>query len=184
MVAYVGSRGVHQPFRVDDARIFIPGKTSAGYLWPKVDVFGNFYTPQCNATDPNGPPDPDPPYVSPRIPTTRIMAQFVECSIIGRSYFNALELQLAKRNESRPFRYQGTYTWARALTLGSANSGRRRICGNAISSLHFFDMKLNRAPSDFNVGRTFVVTARGTFPHPSHFPDRESGSPLAVGNSV
>src|SRR5712691_1952944 len=29
MVAYVGSRGVHQPFRVDDANLVIPTKTSA-----------------------------------------------------------------------------------------------------------------------------------------------------------
>src|SRR6266567_4623933 len=45
MVAYVGSSGVHQPFRVDDANLVIPTKTSAGYLWPKVDVFGNTYVP-------------------------------------------------------------------------------------------------------------------------------------------
>src|SRR2546425_11528048 len=34
MVAYVGSRGVHQPFRVDDANLVIPTKTSLGYVWP------------------------------------------------------------------------------------------------------------------------------------------------------
>ncbi|MEO8726397.1 MAG: TonB-dependent receptor, partial [Acidobacteriaceae bacterium] len=34
MVAYIGSRGIHQPFRVDDADIVLPTKTSAGYLWP------------------------------------------------------------------------------------------------------------------------------------------------------
>jgi len=40
MVAYVGSRGVHQPFRVDEA-IHHSTKTSGGYLWPQVDVNGN-----------------------------------------------------------------------------------------------------------------------------------------------
>src|ERR1700730_5246394 len=33
MVGYVGSRGVHEPFRVDDADIVLPTKTSAGYLY-------------------------------------------------------------------------------------------------------------------------------------------------------
>ena len=48
MVAYVGSRGVHQPFRVDEADLVIPTKTSAGYLWPQVDVNGNLTTrAQC-----------------------------------------------------------------------------------------------------------------------------------------
>ena len=37
MVAYVGSRGVHQPFKVDETDLVIPTKTSAGYLWPQVD---------------------------------------------------------------------------------------------------------------------------------------------------
>jgi hypothetical protein len=55
MVGYVGSRGVHEPFRVDDADIVLPTKTSAGYLYPKVDVLGNvFVAGQCNQTDPNG----------------------------------------------------------------------------------------------------------------------------------
>src|SRR5437588_723168 len=32
MIAYVGSRGIHQPFRVDDADMVLPTKTSAGYV--------------------------------------------------------------------------------------------------------------------------------------------------------
>src|SRR5438445_8020158 len=54
MVAYVGSRGVHQPYRLDDASLVIPTATSAGYLWPQVDVLGNIFTPQCSQTDPSG----------------------------------------------------------------------------------------------------------------------------------
>src|SRR5438094_10467089 len=34
MVSYVGLRGVHQRFRVDDANLTIRTKTSAGYVWP------------------------------------------------------------------------------------------------------------------------------------------------------
>ncbi len=167
MVAYVGSRGVHQPFRVDDARIFIPGKTSAGYLWPKVDVFGNFFTPQCNATDPNGLPDPDPPVcVSPDPNNTNygsVRGMFYE----GRSYFNALELQLAKRM-SHGFQVQGTYTWGKSIDTSSATVAGDAF-GNSISSLHFFDMKLNRAPSDFNVGRTLVVNGTWDIPTAKSF---------------
>ncbi len=33
-VGYVGSRGVHQLFRVEDADIVLPSLTSQGYLWP------------------------------------------------------------------------------------------------------------------------------------------------------
>src|SRR2546429_10003244 len=33
-IGYVGSRGVHQPFRVEDADIVLPSLTPQGYLWP------------------------------------------------------------------------------------------------------------------------------------------------------
>jgi len=52
--AYVGSRGVHQPFRVDEADLIIPTKTSAGYLWPQVDVNGNL----ISGPNAGNPPDP------------------------------------------------------------------------------------------------------------------------------
>ena len=34
IVGYVGSRGVHQPFRSHDADVVRPSLTRAGYLWP------------------------------------------------------------------------------------------------------------------------------------------------------
>jgi len=80
----------------------------------------------------------------------------------GRSYFNALELQLAKRM-SHGFQVQGTYTWGKSIDTSSATVAGDAF-GNSISSLHFFDMKLNRAPSDFNVGRTLVVNGTWDIP--------------------
>src|SRR6202163_3412614 len=54
LIAYVGSRGIHQPYRPDDADIVIPKLSSAGYLFPKVDALGNLFTPTCNQLDPEG----------------------------------------------------------------------------------------------------------------------------------
>ncbi len=34
MIGYVGSRGVHMPYRTEDADMVIPTLTPAGYLWP------------------------------------------------------------------------------------------------------------------------------------------------------
>jgi len=134
MVAYVGSRGVHQPFRVDEANLALPIKTSAGYLWPQNDVninqnFGS------------------------------IRGMFYQ----GRSYFNALETQLAKRM-SHGFQVQGTFTWSKSVDTSSATLAGDAF-GNSISSLDWFDMKLTRGLSDFNVGRTIVLN--GTWEVPS-----------------
>jgi outer membrane receptor protein involved in Fe transport len=140
MIAYVGSRGVHQPFRVDEANLVLPAKTSAGYVWP-FDAGGN-------------PLDPlNTHYGS-------IRGMFYQ----GRSYYNAMELQLAKRM-SHGFQVQGTFTWGKSTDTSSATVAGDAF-GNSISSLDWFDMKLTRGLSDFNVGRTFVVNGTWDLPSP------------------
>jgi hypothetical protein len=164
MVAYVGSRGIHQPFRVDEADLVIPTKTSAGYLWPQVDALGNVFTPQCNQLDPNG---SDPLQCGP--PST-INANFGSIRGMfyqGRSYFNALELQLARRM-SHGFQMQGTFTWGKSMDTSSATLAGDAF-GNSISSLNWFDMRLTRGLSDFNVGRTLVLNGTWDIPTAKSF---------------
>ena len=141
MVAYVGSRGIHQPFKVDEADLVIPTKTPYGYLWPQVDINGNLTTGP-NAGNP--PSTINPNYGS-------IRGLFYE----GHSYYNALEAQLSKRL-SRGFQVQGVFTWAKSMDTSSASVAGDTF-GNSISSLHWFDMRLSRGLSDFNVDKTLVV---------------------------
>jgi hypothetical protein len=135
MVAYVGSRGVHQPFRVDDANLALPTLTPSGYVWPVDasilnDNFGS------------------------------IRGMFYD----GHSYFNALETQLAKRL-SHGFQVQGAFTWGKSMDTSSATVAGDSF-GNSISSLHWFDPRLSRALSDFNVGRTLVINGTWELPKP------------------
>jgi len=153
MVAYVGSRGVHQPFKVDEADLVIPPKTPQGYLWPQVDIGGNL------TTGPNAGSPPNP--INPNFGSIRGI--FYE----GHSYYNALELQLAKRM-SHGLQVQGTYTWGKSMDTSSASVAGDTF-GNSISSLHWFDMRLSRGLSDFNVGRTFVVNGTWELPTPKSF---------------
>jgi hypothetical protein len=148
MVAYVGSRGVHQPFRVDEANLQLPIVTSAGYLWPQVDVNGNL------TSGPNAGTAPTPLNVN----FSSIRGMFYK----GRSYYNALETQLAKRM-SHGFQAQGTFTWAKSIDTSSATLAGDAF-GNSISSLHYFDTRLTRGLSDFNVGRTLVLNANWEVP--------------------
>jgi outer membrane receptor protein involved in Fe transport len=148
MVAYVGSRGVHQPFRVDEADLVIPIKTSAGYVWPQVDINGNL------TSGPNA--GSAPLTINPNFGSIRGM--FYQ----GRSYYNALEVQLAKRM-SHGFQMQGTYTWGKNIDTNSATLAGDAF-GNSISSLNWFDTKLTRGLADFNVGRTLVVNGTWEVP--------------------
>jgi len=143
MAAYVGSRGVHQPFRVDEANLVIPTKTSAGYVWP--------FNPDGSPFDP----------INTNFGSIRGM--FYQ----GRSYFNALELQLAKRM-SHGFQMQGTFTWGKSIDTSSATLAGDAF-GNSISSLDWFDMKLTRGLSDFNVGRTLVINGTWEVPTAKSF---------------
>jgi len=150
MVAYVGSRGVHQPFRVDEANLVLPTKTSVGYLWPQVDASGNL------TTGPNAGNPPNP--INPNFGSIRGM--FYK----GHSSYNAFEAQLAKRM-SHGLQVQGTYTWSKSIDTSSASVAGDTF-GNSISSLPWFDLRLNRGLSDFNVGRTFVLNGTWEVPSP------------------
>src|SRR5215469_8576480 len=125
MLAYVGSRGIHQPFKVDEADLVIPTLTQYGYLWPQVDGNGNL------VSGPNSGNQPNP--INPNYGSVRGI--FYE----GHSYYNALEAQLAKRM-SHGFQVQGTYTWGKSMDTSSASVAGDTF-GNSISSLHWFDMR-------------------------------------------
>ena len=148
LVAYVGSRGIHQPFRVDDANLVLPTKTSAGYLFPQVDIDGNL------TTGPNAGSPPD--TVNPHFGSVRGLFY------VGHSSYNALETQIAKRM-SHGLQLQGTFTWSKSIDTNSASVAGDTF-GNSISSLHWFDTRLSRGLSDFNVGRTFVLNGEWEVP--------------------
>jgi hypothetical protein len=150
LVAYVGSRGVHQPFRVDEANRVLPTKTPYGYLYPQVDINGNL-TSGPNAGNP-------PALLNPNFGSVR--ALFYN----GHSSYNALETQVAKRM-SHGVQLQGTFTWSKSIDTSSASVAGDTF-GNSISSLDWFDLKLSRGLSDFNVGRTFVVNGTWEVPSP------------------
>ncbi|HLJ13111.1 MAG TPA: TonB-dependent receptor [Bryobacteraceae bacterium] len=166
MAAYVGSRGVHMPFRVDEADLVIPTKLASGrYLWPQTDVLGNIFSTAngCTATDPNA---TDPGICAPPDPINTHYGSVRGMFYQGRSYYNALELQ-ASRKMSRGFQLQGVFTWAKSMDTSSATVAGDAFA-NSISSLNWFDMSLSRALSDFNVGRTFVLNGTWDAPTPKN----------------
>jgi hypothetical protein len=140
MVAYVGSRGVHLPYRIDDANYSLPTLTPLGDIW----------VPGGNGTQINK-------YFS------SIHGMFYQ----SRSYYNTLELQIAKRM-SHGLQLQGVYTWAKSMDTNSATVAGDAF-QNSISSLDWFDVRLTRGLSDFNIGRTLVINGTWDVPTPKSF---------------
>jgi hypothetical protein len=74
---------------------------------------------------------------------------------VGSSFFDALEVGIQKRM-SRGLQLQGSYTWGRSIDTSSATVTGDAFT-NTIASPLWFDQKLNRGLSDFNVSRTLVI---------------------------
>jgi outer membrane receptor protein involved in Fe transport len=142
LVGYVGSHGVHQPFRSDDANIVLPILTSAGYVWP-------FQRPT----------DASPPQrINPNVGDIRYQ------NWGGSSSYNALETAITKRM-SHGLEIQGSFTWSKSIDNNSGALAGDTFT-NSISSLPWFNLALDRAASDFNVGRTLVISGTWQVPHP------------------
>jgi len=154
MVGYVGSRGVHEPFRVDDADIVLPTlMPGVGYLYPQVDVNGNQCIPntQCGSTTGNAPPKINPNY-----------GQIHYLAYEGNSYYHALEVAVQKA-VSHGLQFQTSFTWGKSIDTGSA-AGHGDQFSNSISSLPGYDLRLLRARSDFDIKRTLVISLNWAIP--------------------
>jgi hypothetical protein len=141
LVGYVGSRGVHQPFRADDVNVVLPTLTSAGYLWPNPQGSGN-------TINPNG-------------DVRGLMWS-------GGSNYHALQVGVNK-NLSHGFRAQGSFTFAKSIDTSSATLVGDAF-GNSVSSLSWFDLRLDRGLSDFDIRRVLVMNLTWDVPGPKGAP--------------
>jgi hypothetical protein len=128
MVGYVGSRGVHQPFRVEDVDIVLPVLTAEGYLWP---------SPAGNGTRLN-------------LNAGRITAGFWSSD----SYYDALDVQIKKKMGRGSL--GGSYTWGKSIDTSSGSLVGDEY-SNSISSPLFFNPRLNRGLSDFNIAQNLEI---------------------------
>ncbi|MBZ5697662.1 MAG: carboxypeptidase regulatory-like domain-containing protein [Acidobacteriia bacterium] len=141
-LGYVGSHGVHNPFRIDDTNIVLPTLTSAGYLWPSPVGSGTLLNPNYG--------------------------QIRSMWWAGSSLYHALELGVTKQM-SKGLLIRGSFTWSKSIDDSSSTVAGDAFA-NSPSSLHWanatggLDLKQNRGLSDFNVGRTLVIAGTWQVP--------------------
>jgi hypothetical protein len=143
-IGYVGSHGVHMPLRIDEMNQVVPTLTSAGYLYP---------SPNCTYTQT---PNPACVTVNPNFGSLRGL--FYD----GSSTYNALEVGVTK-TMSHGLQFQTSFTWGKSMD-DSSGTGFADQFSNGISSESWFDNRLLRAVSDYNVGKTVVVSASWQVP--------------------
>jgi hypothetical protein len=135
-IGYIGSHGVHQPFRTDEFDNVTPQLTSAGYLVP------------VNGTT-----------LNPNFGTIQGVV------FNNTSSFNALEVGIQKRL-SHGLRAQGSFTWGKSLDDNSATGFGDQFSNTVNALWNWFDPKTTRGLSDFDVARTLVLNLTWDVPGP------------------
>ena len=128
-IGYVGSRGVHLPYRIDNIDMVLPTLTSTGYVFPP--------TATSTTLNPN---------------FGRINSTLWQAS----SFYHALQTDVAKR-VSHGIELHGAYTWGKSIDTLSATAADDAFPNGLFNQL-FFDQRTTRGPSDFNVAQTLVLS--------------------------
>ncbi len=137
-IGYVGSRGVHLPYRVDNIDMVLPTLPQAGYVFPP--------TATSQTLNPN----------FGRIDSTLWQAN---------SFYDALQADFAKR-VSRGIQFHAAYTWGKSIDTLSATEADDAFPNGLFNQL-FFDQRTSRGLSDFNVAQTFVLNFTWEVPSPA-----------------
>ena len=166
MIAYVGSRSVHNLLQTDDSSMVLPTKTPEGYLWP---CTRSSFDPQCTASgvlanqgNPAGIALVLNPTLNPnfgRIPATLWNSDGI---------YHALELQFQKRTR-HGLSGEISYTYGRTIDSASGSTDGDQF-RNGLSSLFFFDSRIRRGPSDFNQTHNLVVSYSWEIPSSKDLP--------------
>jgi hypothetical protein len=141
LVGYVGSRGVHLPASFNDVDIVLPKRTPQGYLFPSPVGSGTTVNPN--------------------------FGDIGSIFYVGNSYYHALEVGIQERM-SHGIEFQSSFTWGKSIDTSSA-SGIGDQFSNSIGSLPWYDLRSIRGLSDFNIGRTLVISATWQIPSPRSF---------------
>jgi Carboxypeptidase regulatory-like domain/TonB-dependent Receptor Plug Domain len=136
-VGYVGSRGVHLPYRLDNINMVLPTLTPAGYLYP---------LPATSQTlNPN---------------FGRLTAMIWQAN----SFYDALQADLTKK-VTRGIEFHVAYTWGKSIDTLSATVADDSFPNGVFNQL-FFDQRTSRGLSDFNVAQDLVVSYTWDLPSP------------------
>lgn len=153
-VGYVGKRGVHMVTKTEEPDIVEPTFTSAGWLWP-----GPFGAPGVDTSAQR---------INPNYGSMRGTYWF------GDADYHGLVTDIQKRM-SHGFYLRGSFTWAKSLDDTSTTQDGDSFT-NSIGFPDLFDTtgapdptfykKLWYARSDFNIGRTLIISGVWDIPGP------------------
>jgi len=157
-LGYVGSHGVHLPYREDNSDMVLPTLTSAGYLWPIPNTAPAAQSGNC--ADGSAPASTGCPWPTLNPNFGRIPATLWQAS----SRYDAMQVDVTKRL-SRGIQFHAAYTWGKSIDTLSATESNDAFPNGMLNQL-FFDPRTTRGLSDFNVAETIVLNFTWQLPAP------------------
>ncbi|PYT99120.1 MAG: hypothetical protein DMG38_13170 [Acidobacteria bacterium] len=175
-VAYAGSRGIHNPFQLDDINTVFPAKSSAGWLFPVVPNSGSSPNDPVVCSQPLAFP---PQGVCGNIvgtPTSIVPERLINGNVAAiqttlwqsMSYYNALQVQVEKRM-SHGLQILSSFTWGRTMDTSSGSFAGDNFSADLSPTIPWWDLRIVRGLSDFNVSRNLTIDALWDVPVPKSF---------------
>jgi Carboxypeptidase regulatory-like domain/TonB dependent receptor/TonB-dependent Receptor Plug Domain len=163
MVAYAGSRGIHNPFQTDTLNTCYPTKTSAGWLFPIPNGT------QCQLS---------PVFGSSCVAPTGIVAnQMVNPCVPGlllstvdmsQSWYRSLQVNYS-RKFSHNLQAEVSFTWQRSMDTSSGSFAGDNYSSNPTAATPWWDLNIVKGLSDFNVSKNLSINWLYKIPTPKAF---------------
>jgi len=166
MVAYAGSRGIHNPFQTDTLNTCFPTKTSAGWLFPQDASAPGSTNCQLQA--------PGPGCVS---PNGIVAGQMVNPCVPGlllsgvgmsQSWYRSLQVNYS-RKLSHNLQAEVSFTWQRSMDTSSGSFAGDNYSSNPTAATPWWDLNIVKGLSDFNISRNLSINWLYKIPTPKAF---------------
>ena len=171
-LAYAGARGLHKPFQTDELNTVFPFQTpgiGGGYLYPTVvNTLGQQVA--CSGPSlPAGACGTSVAYPTGIVPGNLInpnVGEIQSTAWWSQSWYNSMQVVLQKRM-SLGFQVQGSFTWSRSEDTSSGSLAGDNFGSDITPTIPWFDQRIIKGLSDFNVGKNLVINGLWNIPTPA-----------------
>jgi len=172
-VAYAGSRGKHNPYQTDDLNIVFPTKIGNRWVFPSPVGSGCLPgPPDCSLTD----AALGLPANFSVNPTGIVSGLLINPNVAGlqstiwqsKSWYNALQVELEKRM-SHGLQAEVSFTWSKTMDTTSGSFAGDNFAGDLNPTIPWWDLKIIKGLSDFNVSRNLVANLLWQVQTPASF---------------
>jgi carboxypeptidase family protein/TonB-dependent receptor-like protein len=147
-LAYAGSHAVHNPFQLDDINTVFPYNIQGRWVFPNPICSGP--TPAASCLTQGG------STIVPGHPINTNVAALQTTLWTGMSYYNSLQARVAKQM-THGLQAEASFTWSKTMDTSSGSFAGDNFSSDVTPTTPWWDLRVVRGLSDFNIGRNLVV---------------------------